>query len=254
MRTANSILAVLLLSWTLNAQPAPRESQLLGTWVSVQRSLGALGSMCTFLPGHKMEMSFGAVVEGWYRVEGDKLIQPPGKTNGEPTVTRFQVKGDTLYQRPEKGNTEMRLLRVGKAEAREAPIVGVWRPELQTTARSIMEEQRKAGHEVDAMTAEGMAYIANHRFQEYTRDGLIKLRIPMRTTAGTYDTSSQTFVLEGETKQTGRFRLQDGLLVLTQPNGKTEETYIRADATKEQLKRAGVRYGNKPAELDPPVR
>ncbi len=52
-------------------------------------------------------------------------------------------------------------------------------------------------------------------------------------------------------KRDGRFRLENGLLLLTQPDGKREDAYIRTDATKEELKRAGVRYGDKPAELDP---
>ncbi len=166
-------------------------------------------------------MSVGAIVEGWYRIEGDKLVLPPGTTSGKPTVTPFRVEGDTLYE------NEMRFLRVGKAAAGAEPIVGVWCAEPQARAGELIE---------------------------YTRDGLIKFRLPMRTTLGTYDMVHQTFALEGEAKHGGRFRLENGLLVLTLPDGKGEDRFIRANATKEELKRAGVRYGDKPAELDPPVR
>jgi hypothetical protein len=79
--------------------PTPVESDLLGTWVTVQRSLGALGTMLTFLPGGKLELSFGAIVEGWYKVDGDKLIEPPGTINGKPIVSRFRIEGDTLHMK-----------------------------------------------------------------------------------------------------------------------------------------------------------
>jgi len=247
LRKANSVLAgVILLASSLSAQAVSSEPQLLGTWVAVHRSLGGLGSMYTFLPNGKLEMSVGAIVEGWYRIEGDKLILPPATTSGKPIVTPFRVEGDTLVER------ETRYVRVGKATARAAPIVGVWRSESQATAASIMEQQRKAGAAVDEKTAQAMADMYNHQFHEYTRDGLIKFRLSMRTTFGSYDRRNQTFTLEA--KHGGRFRLENGLLVLTLPDGKGEDRFIRANATKEELKRSGVRYGDKPAEFDPPVR
>lgn len=267
MRNTISILASLLLAASsLCAQAGPTQSppssatvnepQLLGTWVAVHRSLGGLGSMWTFLPGGKLEMSVGAIVEGWYMVEGDKLIEPPGSTlpNAKPEVSRFRVEGDTLIKQYEKH--ELRLLRVGKEEHEAAPIVGVWRSSKATTD-IIMKEQRRAGH--DQRTAQRTADMFSLAWTEYTRDGLIKFRLRMRTTRGTYDVATQTYILAPENtagsrsaKRGGRFRLENGLLVLTQSDGKTEDTYIHAEATKEQLKRAGVRYGSKPAELDPP--
>lgn len=271
MRRAYCIIAGLLLSASsLCAQVAPAQSpessasvsetQLFGTWVAVHRSLGGLSSMCTFRPGGKLAMSVGAIVDAWYKIEGDKLIKPSGSSvpGAQPEVTHFRVEGDTLYEQHsgKEGSGEMRFLRVGKAETGAAPIVGVWR--AQATASSMTKEQRRTGRQVDKRTAQTMADMINHQFLEYTRDGLIKLRLPMRTTSGTYDLASQTFTLaaKGATassaKRGGRFRLENGLLFLTQPDGKREDAYIRTDATKEELKRAGVRYGDKPAELDPP--
>jgi sugar lactone lactonase YvrE len=278
MRNTIPILTSLLLSASsLCAQASPTQSppssvsitepQLLGTWVALHRSLGGLGSMWTFLPHGQLEMSMGAIVEGWYTVKGDKLIEPPATTlpDAMPQVTLFRIEGDTLIKQYDQG--EMRLLRVGKAE-HAAPIVGVWRQQSQATADSIVEEQRKAGHEVDQQSAQRMADIMSSQLWEYAGDGLTKFRLPMRTTRGTYDVATRTFILAPENstgsspfstrpplapgKRGGRFRLENGLLVLTQPDGKTEDTYISAEATKEQLKRAGVRYGDKPAELDPP--
>ena len=128
-------------------------------------------------------------------------------------------------------------------------IVGVWRLDPGTTVKSIAETQKKAGNPVDEEAAKKIAETTNKQTVEYTRDGLIKFRLPMLTTPGTYDLATQTLTLGG---RSAHFRLQNGLLFVMRPDGKTEDAFIRADATKEQFKRAGIRYGNKPAELEPP--
>ena len=229
--------------------------------------------MWTFQPGGKLEMSIGAIVESWYKLDGDRLINPPGSTlpGAKPMVFRFRVEGDTLYQRLEPPSAtasgddtvavgEMRYKRAAPPRPDDPPIVGTWKMDAQSapTAAGIVEAQRKAGHEMDERTAQAMAEMAAKTYHEYTRDGLTKIRLPMRNLPGTYDLPSQTFSLQTEsasaaaTRRGGGFRLDNGLLVLTQPDGKTEDTYIRADATKEELKRAGVGYGSTAPQLDPP--
>ena len=42
--------------------------------------------------------------------------------------------------------------------------------------------------------------------------------------------------MSGGKTQSGRLSLRDGLLVLAQPDGKSEDVYVRASATKEELK------------------
>ena len=218
------ILATLLLL----AAPVAVENDLLGTWVAVQRSLGGLGTMITFLPGGKLEMSFGAIVEGWYRVDGDKLIEPPETINGKPTVSRFRIERDSLYLRCDGcPGAETRLLRVGHAQAGAPAIVGRWRDE---------PPPKDAPAEEKAMSG---------AFREYTRDGLTKFRLPMNTEAGTYDLTKQTVTLQ----KPAHFRVENGVLILA--DGK-EMKFVRSDATKDELKRAGIRYRDRPAELDPP--
>jgi hypothetical protein len=280
LRTSAFILlatAILPAQQTTPAKPNDSpvtEQQLLGTWVAVHRSLGGLGSMWTFRPGGKLEMSIGAIVESWYKLDGDRLINPPGSTlpGAKPMVFHFRVEGDTLYQRlesqvaPAAGDDtiavgEMRYKRAAPVRPGDPPIVGIWKMDAQSapTAAGIVEAQRKAGHEMDERTAQAMAEMAAKTYHEYTRDGLSKIRLPMRNIPGTYDLPTQTFRLETEnasasqaSRRGGRFRLENGLLVLTQPDGKTEDTYISADATKEELKRAGVSYGDTAPQLDPP--
>jgi hypothetical protein len=204
------------------------ETSLIGTWEAVRRSGGAMGSVWTFLPDGKLEMRAGPMVESWYVVKGDQLIEPPeSKAPGAaPQISRFRIEGDTLIK--QQGNGELRFTRIGKAPVAATPIVGTWR----------------------------IGNPGNDARLEYTPDGLAKVRIVLRTMHGTYDAMNKTFALTPENSNAsrgGQFRLEGGLLVLTQPDGKTEATYIRAGATKEELKRAGVGYGNEPAQIDPPA-
>jgi hypothetical protein len=210
------------------ATTAAQSPSLIGTWEAVRRTGGAMGSVWTFLPDGKLEMRAGPMVESWYIVKGDELIEPPeSKAPGAaPQISRFRIEGDTLIK--QQGNGELRFTRIGKAPVAATPIVGAWRIGNPGTDARL----------------------------EYTPDGLAKVRIVLRTMHGTYDAVNKTFALTPENSNAsrgGRFRLEGGLLVLTQPDGKTEATYIRAGATKEELKRAGVGYGNEPAQLEPPA-
>jgi len=239
------VISILLLSATLSVSSVA-ESQLLGTWVAAHRSTGGLGSMCTFMPAGKLEMSFGAIVESWYEINGDQLIEPSGSNapNAKPTVSRFRIEGNTLHEQS-GSNPEVRLVRVGKPQPGAPPIAGLWRPEAQRTAASVMEEAKKSGQSIDAQIAQATADLFNNNTIEYTADGLMKIRLPMQKIAGSYDLAGQTY---SAGNSSGHFRLENGLLILS--DGKTDQTFIRSEATKEQLKRAGVRYGNTSAELD----
>ncbi len=247
---------VLLLSSVAAAQaPAPpiTEDQLIGTWVAVHRSLGGLGSIWEFQRGGKLQVSFGAVVEEPYKVAGDRLIMPPGSSSpgARPMVIKFRIADDFMYwSSPELGGKEARFKRTGQPPAGDPPIVGEWLMDTPATEPSTPE-----GKVLDEKSQEAITHVARMAIHEYTRDGLAKLRVPMRTQDGSYDVKDQTFIVQvpgpgGPQQKPGRFRMQDGLLVLTQPDGKTEDTYIRSTATKEELKRAGVSYGGKPADLD----
>ena len=238
------LLTILFSVSTLNASTL-RERELVGTWLAVQRSSGGLGTMITFNAGGSLEETMGAIVESWYRMEGDTMLGPAATVNGKPTAMQIRFDGDTF----QKVGDQARWVRIGKAKSGAPAIVGVWRLDPGTTVKSIAETQKKAGNPVDEEAAKKIAETTNKQTVEYTRDGLIKFRLPMLTTPGTYDLAAQTFALGG---RSAHFRLQNGLLLVMRPDGKTEDAYIRADATKEQFKRAGIRYGDKPAELEPP--
>jgi hypothetical protein len=221
------------------------EQDLLGTWVPVHRSTGALGTMMTFHAGGTLDEVMGAIVETWYRMKGDTIEGPGPTTNSKPTAMRIRFKNNTF----QKVGDPARYVRVGKAETGAPPIVGVWRLDPESAARSVAQMQKAAGHPIDDQTAKKTAESISKQTVEYTRDGLIKFRLPMLTTPGTFDVTNQTFTIAG---RNGHFRLENGLLILRQPDGKSEDAFIREGASKEQMKNAGIRYGDKPAELEPP--
>ncbi len=200
------MIVALLIAATLT-QP-----QLTGSWVAVHRSSGGLGTILTFLPDSKLDANYAAIVETWYRTEGDKFVQPSGSSapDAKDVVVRFHVEGNTLQFEPE-GSLPTRFTRVGNAVKGAPPIVGRWQVDPQ-------------------------------RVIEYTRDGLIKVRYPMNTKSGTYDAAAKTFTLPD---RSGEFHFENGLLIFS------GEPFVRADATKADLARVGVQYGSKPAELEP---
>ncbi len=233
----------LFFATTALAQNAVTEDQLAGTWVAVHRSLGGIGSTWEFQRGGKLRMTIGAIVEEPYKIKGNEIITPPGSTkpDAKPMMIRFRVEGDTMFW-GEPGR-EARLKRLTPAESGVPSIVGQWSMDAPATLAT-----RPGEPPLDEKQREAMAQIARDTIHEYTRDGLAKVRVGMRSQDGTYDLAAQTFTLGDKT---GHFHLRDdGLLVLTQPDGKTEDVYIRSAATKEELKRAGVNYGGKPADLD----
>ncbi len=256
-----ALTALALAQQPANAPPVT-EAQLVGTWVAVHRSLGGLGSIWEFMPGGTLRMSVGAIVEEPYRVEGHQLILPSGSTrpDAKPMITAIRFEGDYMFQSSTGSaqRREARFKRLTPARPGDPPIVGVWvldapAPEANQAALSA----EGAGQEAGSRNAAALAEIARNTFHEFTRDGLAKIRVPMRTTAGSYDLSAQTFTLAapaGDSRapaKSGIFQLRDGLLVLAQPDDKSEDVYIRAGATLEELKRAGVSYGGKPADFSP---
>jgi hypothetical protein len=250
-------LAIAALAQQPSTASAPAESQVVGTWVAVHRSLGGLGSIWEFMPGGTLRMSVGAIVEEPYRLDGHQLLLPSGSTrpDAKPMITNIRFEGDYMFQSsPEVApQREARFKRVSPVQPGDPPIVGVWELDKPASAATVT-----AGSGPEAASGNAaLAEIAHNTFHEYTRDGLAKIRVPMRSTSGSYDLAAQTFTVlppasDSRTlARTGNFRLHDGLLVLTQPDGKSEDVYVRADATADELKRAGVSYGGKAADFSP---
>jgi hypothetical protein len=145
------------------AGPAPAAPSLLGTWEAVARSDGGLGSTLYFGSGNSLTFTVGALIDMKYRRVGDSLFVTDQVGNARSSQTR--IVGDTLFETKPKG--VQKKTRVGAA-VRGDSLLGLWTYPHYT----------------------GVA-----AFEEYTPDGQLHLRVPVRTLKGNYVTAGETAML-----------------------------------------------------------
>lgn len=229
--STKGLLAILLFLTTISGAQSTK-SDVVGRWVSANRSKGGIGSMWEFKSDGSLTMSPGTLVDMPYRISGDKLILPPGTTNADakPQIFSFRVEGNTLYETPDepasdRSKKELKFTRINAAKQGDPPIVGTWKLNFEestvpSTASPASAEQR------------GREIILRNMIHTYTRDGALKLRIPFTAIPGTYnvaDSKSGTFGISSKPDRVFRYHLADGKLYLAQPDGKTEDVYVRED-------------------------
>lgn len=202
------------------AEATPATIGIAGKWVSVNRSMGGIGSMWNFKPGGVLTMSPAAIVDSPYKLQGDKLVLPPSTTepNAKPQIAIVRFEGDTLVEKPQgedAGSPEQKMVRTTPPVAGDPPIVGTWKPVMIGPA---------ANHEQEAMRA---AYL--NATYTYTRKGILKLRVPFRVFTGTYNVAAGAFQLKDRPGSTFHFRMKNGMLYLTRPDGHSEEACVRDD-------------------------
>jgi hypothetical protein len=213
------------------------KSDVVGHWISADRSKGGIGSMWDFKSDGSLTMSPGTLVDMPYQISGDKLILPPGTTHADakPQVFSFRVDGNILYELPDESalsqpgkdqlKKEIKFTRVTAAKPGDPPIVGTWKIAFEegavpSAAPPASSEQR------------GREIILHNTVHTYTKDGVLKLRIPFAFIPGTYnvaDSKSGAFSISASPGRVFKYRLADGKLYLTQPDGKTEDVYARED-------------------------
>jgi hypothetical protein len=194
-----------------------------GTGFPERTSKSGLGSIWDFKPDGSLTMTIGVVANGPYRLEGDTLILPPETTlpGAKPELITVRFEGDHLYERSGDAEKELRFVRIKGGRPGDAAIVGVWKNDMPLP-----------GTKLDAAFKDATF--------TYTRDGIAKMRVALRLSAGRYDTTNRTYSLDSRdlagakgqgqpTVVTGRFELRDGKLYLTEPGGQTEDVYVRDD-------------------------
>jgi hypothetical protein len=217
--TPNFRFAILLLFATpiLVAQSAPPE--IVGRWVAQNRSKGGIGSIWEFKGDGTLRMAPGAIVDVPYKLDGDTLILPPATTlpGAKPQVMKIRIDGDILYRSEDAPNApEEKFVRLKPAKPGDPPIVGTWKASVPKLAPG-------KGDPALQQAARNTTYT-------YTRDGILKLRVPFLFMNGTYNLGARTFVINHNGKPIkGNFRIEEGKLYLTQPDGHTEDVYIRDD-------------------------
>ena len=200
-------------------------SSVAGTWVAEHRSMGGIGSLWVFHPDGTLSMSAGAMVDMPYKLEGVTLTLPPGTTgpDAKPQVSKVSFPGDQMCMTVEDAKGPLCFTRIGSPHPGAAAIVGKWKPipHQQFPANGPGTLQDEKQKEMARKAFQGATWI-------FTPDGTLKLRIPFRTDQGSWDKATRSFSLSYAGAQiSGKFRLEAGKLVLTQPDGKSEDTYVR---------------------------
>jgi hypothetical protein len=180
------------------AAPPSTAPSLLGTWEAVARSDGGLGSTLSFGTGNTLTFTVGALIDMKYRRAGDSLFVTDQAGNAKPS--QIKIVGDTLVETKPRG--VQKKTRVGAA-VRGDSLLGLWTYPHYT----------------------GVA-----AFEEYTADGQLRLRVPVRTLKGNYVTAGETAMLhligDGGGDREVKFAVSGDTLQLTW-NGQSSR-YVRA--------------------------
>jgi hypothetical protein len=204
-------------------------ASLAGHWVPEHPASSGLGTIVEFKPDGTINLIIGVVASDRYQLEGDTLVLSPATTEhgAQPQRLNFRIEGAHLYERASNTPTEVAYRRITAGRTSDPAIVGEWK-----------NDQPPAGTKLDAAI--------RNTVYTYTRDGVFKIRTPLRSTTGRYDLDHGTFTVEdpnptispdpaatrkeGQTRiLDGRFDLRDGKLHLIHSGARGEEVYVRDD-------------------------
>ena len=101
---------------------------LIGVWEPVERSMGGMGSVLELTRDGRYIQTMTALVDGFYRIDGDRLFRRIGQTTAEnpKEAVRFAIDGDALTTTGSDGSS-MHRERIGPAPTDGPRIVGTWR-------------------------------------------------------------------------------------------------------------------------------
>jgi hypothetical protein len=130
---------------------------------------------------------------------------------------KIRIDGDTLYRSEDAPNApEEKFVRLKPAKPGDPLIVGTWKASVPKLPPGKVDP--------------ALQQAARNTTYTYTQDGILKLRVPFTFMNGTYNPGARTFVIDHKGKPIkGNFRIEEGKLYLTQPDGHTEDVYIRDD-------------------------
>ncbi|HEX6903086.1 MAG TPA: hypothetical protein VF789_25435 [Thermoanaerobaculia bacterium] len=185
----------------------PETRDLVGFWETRETSRGGIGHALELRPDGTYVEATTVLVNGAYRVAGDRLIigETLGALEGDKAAaaSRFEIQGDTLIQTSPDGS-KLEKKRLGKADEGRPAIEGAWRYRHDT-----------------GVTA----------FEKYTPDGRLLFRLPMTSSTGCYKIAGAriTFNSPGHKEKTVTFKTRSGDLVLRN-SGKPDAVYGLAEA------------------------
>jgi len=179
--------------------PLPAAAQLAGQWESVERTAGGVGELIEFRPDGTARQVSAAMGDATYELREDWLVTYwKDRSTGKVSVlaNRVELEGDELLQKDEQGNLVSRMRRVGAG--RGASLSGVW-----------------CSEDGPGLTT----------WTEFTGDGAMFIRLPIRELTGRYWLSGDQLAveLEGSTRREFQYKVIDEVLTVTPPGGTAKE-------------------------------
>jgi hypothetical protein len=176
----------LLLSWALLVQ-AVAPSPLVGRWDAETRSSSGLGIWFELADQGACSQTVGVMVDGTWKLDGEGLTLSVPVPSGPPAVQHGSVSFDGPMLTQAFEGTPKLMLREGPSPA-AASLAGVWTYPYPTG---------------------GTAY------EEYTPDGRLLFRLPIKTTSCQWTVDADRLVLTlGTDSVTSRWRIADDRLTM----------------------------------------
>ena len=182
---------------------------LVGEWESEERSPGGVGELVEFRADGTVRQVSAAMGDATYKLSGEWLLTFwKDRESGKVSVlsNRVELEGLEMLQKDEEGNLVARMRRDGPEPRGGSPIGGRW-----------------CAEDGPGLTT----------FTEFAPDGKMFVRLPIRAVTGRYwlsGTDQLAVELEGSSRREFRFRVSDGVLLVT-PQGGTERKFRRPEST-----------------------
>lgn len=174
--------------------------RLLGKWTSEARGKGGVATVAEFRPDGSFVSTYEMILDCSYQFQGGQLVlsmadAKTGRTSADLVETR--ISGDTLVLKAPWDGTEYEMQRSEVKRPSDVPVVGKW-----------------------VSGANG----AHPATAEFTPNGKLTFRQPLKSASGRYVVSGDSLALdfEGSPPQKGRFRFQGDSLVLTPDGGASQ--------------------------------
>jgi len=173
---------------------------ILGEWVSDSRTKGGLGGAKFYSADGTLIITFGALVDFTYKVEGN-ILSIYSLENDLIKKQEISYVGEEIILKTLGTNIEEKLSRVDGDD--DQTIVGKWEGSLHNT------EAKQILH--------------------FTDTGNFYLSVPFASVTGKYQVNKHTLIetIEGKDPSEWRWRFGDNTLILEKTDGSKIERYIR---------------------------
>ena len=201
MRLTPLVAALALLASQGSAQSAAAPSPIVGTWESLERIQGGMGSVMVFAADNSALAIVSVMVDARYTRNGNRIQVID--TDGSRVTYTVVVTGNSLVQTTREKT--VRMTRV-PGFGPDTGLLGKWRFVYEAPNAPPMQAS-----------------------MEYTADGINKVRMAVQSQAGTYSIAGNELTLRfpNAPTETRPFSIDGDVLTLQGPNG-TRGRFTRA--------------------------